>query len=72
MKTTVKRNNVELEIEFDYQPYEPATRECPGCDESVEITSVIFNGTDIMDFIWEFGDIEEIETLVLKQKTNKL
>lgn len=68
MKTTVKKNNVELEIEFYYQPYEPATNEYPGCSESVEITSVVFDGTDITDFVWEFGDIEEIETLVLKQK----
>lgn len=68
MKTKVKKNKVELEIEFYYQPYEPATREYPGCDESVEVTSVIFNGTDIMDFILEFGDIEEIEALVLKSK----
>lgn len=69
MNIIVKKNNVELEVEFEYQPYEPATMEYPGCGESVEITAVIFKGTDITDFIWEFGDIEEIETLVLKQKT---
>lgn len=68
MYTKVKKNNVELDIEFDYQPYEPATNEYPGCDESVEITAVIFNGTDITDFIFEFGDIEEFEKLVLKSK----
>lgn len=62
MNTTIEKNNVELEIEFDYQPFEPET----GCPESVEITAVIFNGTDITDFILEFGDIEEIEKLVLK------
>ena len=68
MNIIVKKNNVELEVEFDFQPYEPSTSEYPGCPEEIMITSVIFNGTDITDFIWEFGDIEEIETLVLESK----
>lgn len=68
MKTIVKKNNIELDVEFDYQPYEPSTYEYPGCAESVEITAVFFNGTDITDIILEFGDIEEIEKLVLNSK----
>ena len=72
MYTTVKKNNVELEIEFDYQPYEPETFAYPGCAESVEITTVILNGTDITEFILEFGDIEEFERLVLLTKNQDL
>lgn len=68
MYIKVKKNNVELEVEFDFQPYEPSTSEYPGCPEEIVITSVVLDGTDITDFIWEFMDIEEIEKLVLKQK----
>lgn len=64
MYTKVKKNNVELDIEFDYQPFEPET----GCMESVEITAVLYKGTDILDIILEFGDIEKIENLILKSK----
>ena len=33
-------DDVEVEISFDYQPSEVATRYYPGCDESVELCSV--------------------------------
>lgn len=68
MNTTVKKHNVELEVEFYHQPYEPSTFDYPGCAESVEITAVFYKGTDITEVIMEFGDIEKIEKLVLNSK----
>jgi hypothetical protein len=37
----------EIEVEFDYQPYEAPTREYPGASESVEICEVTKDGKEI-------------------------
>ena len=39
MKTTTFIE-IEVEIDFDYQPFEWATLEYPGCSESIEINEV--------------------------------
>ena len=39
MKTTIWLE-VEFEVDFDYQPFERATLEYPGCDEGIEINEV--------------------------------
>lgn len=41
-KTT--KGGVLLEVEFDYQPAEPQSGTYPGCDESVELCSVLIVG----------------------------
>ena len=41
-ETTIENYDEEIEIEvfFDYDPYEPMTRHYPGCDEQVSIYEV--------------------------------
>ena len=39
MKTTIWLE-VEFQVDYDYQPYERATLEYPGCSESIEINEV--------------------------------
>ena len=39
MKTTIWLE-IEFEVDYDYQPFERATLEYPGCSESVEINEV--------------------------------
>jgi len=39
---------LEIDVEFDYQPYEDSTLEYPGCSESVEIEGAyLSDGTEI-------------------------
>lgn len=38
-------DDVTLDVEFDYQPYEAMTRDYPGCPEAVDIYSVILEDT---------------------------
>ena len=33
-------DEVEVEVDFDYQPYEAMTRHYPGCSESIDINEV--------------------------------
>ena len=50
----------EIEVDYDYQPYEQMTRQYPGCSESVEINEVrIVNGSEICLMKNEEGLIEE-------------
>lgn len=52
MYTTYIENvdeEIEIEIEFDYQPYEPMTRHYPGCNEDIEFCgfTVVDTGAEI-------------------------
>lgn len=40
---------IEIEVSFDFQPYEPMTRHYPGCDASCDIYEVVRadNGTEL-------------------------
>ena len=40
-------DEIEIEIFFDYQPYESMTRHYPGCSESVDICEVLIADTNI-------------------------
>ncbi len=51
-------------IAFDYQPKERATLEEPGCDESIEITSIQYNGIELRGLFNE-AELEELEERVL-------
>lgn len=46
---TYQTDSGELLIEFDHQRAEPATLEYPGCDASVEVTSVQAYGVEIIN-----------------------
>lgn len=58
---TIQVNDLELDVEFDYQPYEPPERgpeaQYPGCQESFDITAVWVNGRNII----EICDLREVE-----------
>jgi hypothetical protein len=47
----------ELELDFEYQPYEAQTREHEGCPESNTLVSCKFRGVEILDKL-EQSDIE--------------
>lgn len=60
---TVKVNGIELDVEFDYYPFERQTLEHPGSDEEIEIVEVMIseNHTDIYHLLSEevLGEIHE-------------
>ena len=59
---TIQMNDLELDVEFDYQPYEPPERgpeaQYPGCAEAFDITAVWVNGHNIID-ICNLDRVEE-------------
>ena len=72
MNTTVKFRGIELDVEFDYQPYEPDVWTLsngdpgyPGCPESVELTEIYYRGEDFWELLEDY--VDQIEELVLEQ-----
>lgn len=56
---------IEAEVEFDYEPYEPRTWEEPGCPERVDICNIkAFGGVDITH-LFSPRDLREFETRIL-------
>jgi len=43
----------DLDVSFDWQPYEAMTHDYPGCDESIEISSVKSGSVELLDLITE-------------------
>ncbi len=39
---------LEIEVDYDYQPSEKATNTYPGCNSSVELNAVVVRGIDIL------------------------
>ena len=44
---------IEIEIHFDYQPYEPTTRHYPGNPEAVEINSISIHGVEVSEKVFD-------------------
>jgi len=68
MTETIEFRGIEFEVEFDYQPFEPAERgpeaQYPGCPESVEaVYSMKHKETDFYECIYE-GNEDEIDELI--------
>lgn len=42
-----------IEVHYDYQPEERATRDYPGCNEYIEINSVKWEGLELLPFLSE-------------------
>jgi len=40
---------IKVEIDYDTSPAEPQTHNYPGCDATLELTSVLHNGIEIID-----------------------
>lgn len=56
----INYRGVELNVEYDYQPYEPMEPNYPGCEEYVEVTKVLSkSGDDITELFDDFYDLEE-------------
>jgi len=47
----VNINGLEFDVEFDYQPREEATQFYPGCNESIDITTVKVRCVEISEII---------------------
>lgn len=58
---TIQVNDVDIDVKFNYQPYEPPETgpeaQYPGCAESYEITAVWVRGYNIIDIC----DLDVIE-----------
>jgi len=55
-----------LLVNYDYQPFEQATREYPGCDEAVTVTSVVMGEKlEIMHLLTDV-QIEDFESRILE------
>ena len=67
----IELRGVELEVEFDYSPYEEEVRYYkdgsgyPGSPEQVEITAITHKGVDFMEFMENEYDV--IDELILKE-----
>jgi len=57
-----------LEIEFDYQPFERQEEFYPGCASGVDgITSIKWEGKEIVNLYDAIGNIEELNQLILEE-----
>ena len=64
-------NEIEIEIFFDYQPYERMTKHYPGCSESVDICEVLIANTNIeICLLKEIADLMEEEILEDRTEEN--
>lgn len=61
MSKTKTHIELEVDIEYDFHPEEPATQEYPGCEAAVEINEILVCGTDIL------GDLTSDQMDALEQ-----
>lgn len=64
----VNFDGITLEVEFDYQPYEPQEEYYPGCDEEYEITAVYLANCDILDLLSDAVFEKIIKAIKLKEE----
>ena len=57
--------DITVEVEFSYQPFEAMTHDYPGCPEAVIIDSVRVKGVDIMSLLSE-EVIDSLEMEILE------
>lgn len=55
---------VEFDVEYDFQPEEPADNEYPGCGMEITPTFIECKGVDFWVFFTEFGTKEEIRKVL--------
>ena len=73
MELTINYRGIEIDVEFDYQPFEPAETgaeaQYPGCSEAIEgINEISHKGTCFLEFFED--DHERIEELLLESINN--
>ena len=64
---TYQLNDAEVEIHFDFNKGYEATWEEPGCDDEIEINSVIYQGVNIINCVSE-RDIEAMYEFIHNYK----
>ena len=70
-KTHIENVEIEIEIFFDYQPYERMTKHYPGCSESVDICEVLIANTNIeICLLKEIAELMEEEILEDRTEEN--
>jgi hypothetical protein len=52
---------LEIEVDYDYQPSEKASSTYPGCESSVELNAVFAGGIDILNSLTESEKEELIQ-----------
>jgi len=62
----VTHSELELLFDYDYQRFEAADQEYPGCDEAVTITGIYFREIDLMSE-YTGREIEQFESDILEQ-----
>jgi len=64
---TIPLNEDSVEVHFSFDKGYPATFYDPGCDDEVEITSVIYKGVDVFPIINE-EDLEGLYDYIYSYK----
>lgn len=59
----VNYKGVDFDVEFDYQPEEPATYDYPGCGMEITPTCIECKGVDFTEFFTQYGTDKEIEKI---------
>jgi len=61
MEAQIRIKGIDFVVEYDLQPYERATRDYPGCAESIDNISVYHKDTDFTEFFEDDMDMIEQE-----------
>ena len=64
MTTTLIHNTVTLEVDYDFQPYEPET----GCYEQITFNTINYKGVNVWEIYYENDLLPELEDLILEQR----
>lgn len=73
MKKQINILGINFDVEYDYEPYEPAQKDKygriiqPETYEDLKIVSIEHKGTDFEDFFLELDMVEEIENLIMEE-----
>ena len=59
---------IAVELDYDTSPAEPMTHNYPGCDAELEITSVIHNNIEIIEYLHEAA-ITQLQELAIEYET---
>lgn len=58
-------------VEFDFQPFEPVTRDYPGCEASVTITEIRLGDVDVIEW-FSARELDTLRDAVMRRHTEDL
>ena len=64
-------DEIEIRVEFDYQPEEPMTRHYPGCLEDAEICGITMVSTDAEIIIIDDGLLDLLKVQAIEHVHEK-